>query len=397
MDVAECIKRYNAGRDPERLRLKYAGMRASAFAFLRGTCHLFYRRIPREALRSKAPHAWACGDLHLENFGTFKGGNRLIYFDINDFDEGSLAPATIDLLRLLTSVVIQARAVGLQVRDIRELCVTLIDSYAAALEKGSARWLERDTAEGEIQTLLDRLRDRRRIALLDERTERRGKARRIRIDGLKALPPTERRREKVLAFMQRFADTQAHPPFYKVIDVARRVAGLGSLGVVREVILVEGNGSPDGNYLLDLKQSLPSSLSPCLKFRQPVWHNEAARVVAIQTRMQAVSPAFLHAVSLGKKSFVLRELQPREDRLRIDHHIATNSAAQALRTMGQLIAWAQLRSSGRGGSASADELIEFGTRRRWRRSQVEFAIESADCVEADWRAYCQAFDDGVFS
>ena len=396
MDVAECIKGYHAGRDPERLQLKYVGMRSSAFAFLRGTCHLFYRRIPREALRGEAPPAWACGDLHLENFGTFKGGNRLIYFDINDFDEGSLAPATIDLLRLLTSVVIQARAVGLNARDTRELCATLIDAYAAALQKGSARWLERDTAEGEIQMLLDRLRDRRRIALLDERTERRNKVRKLRIDGVKALPSTERRREKVIGFMRRFAETQAHPPFYNVLDVARRIAGLGSLGIVREVILVEGNGSPDGNYLLDLKQSLPSSLSPCLKLRQPAWPNEAARVVAIQTRMQAVSPAFLHAVSLGKKSFVLRELQPREDRLRIEHHVATPGAAQALQTMGELIAWAQLRSCGRGGSASADDLIEFAGRSRWRRSQLDHAIESADRVEADWRVYCQAFDDGMF-
>jgi uncharacterized protein (DUF2252 family) len=396
MDVAECIKRYNAGRDPERLRLKYAAMRPSAFAFLRGTCHLFYRRIPRGALRGEAPHAWACGDLHLENFGTFKGANRLIYFDINDFDEASLAPATIDLLRLLTSIVIQARAIGLRARDSSELCATLIDSYAAALEKGSARWLERDTAQGEIQTLLDRLRDRRRVALLDERTQRHGKLRKLRIDGIKALPSVEKRREKVLAFMRRFAEKQSHPPFYKVLDVARRIAGLGSLGVAREAILVEGNGSPDGNYLLDLKESLPSSLSPCLKLRQPAWPSEAARVVAIQARMQAVSPAFLHAVTLGKKSFILRELQPREDRLRIEHHLATAGAAQALRTMGELIAWAQLRSSGRGGSASADELIEFGGRRRWRRSQVELAIECADCVEADWRVYCQALDDGAF-
>jgi uncharacterized protein (DUF2252 family) len=72
-------------------------MRASPFAFLRGSCHLFYDRLPRGGIFRSSPLAWSCGDLHLENFGSFKGDNRLVYFDINDFDESALAPASWDL------------------------------------------------------------------------------------------------------------------------------------------------------------------------------------------------------------------------------------------------------------------------------------------------------------
>ncbi len=108
MDVVERIRSYNAGRDPERLAMKYRRLRYSPFVFLRGTCQLFFDRLPNEPLLSKAPLAWVCGDLHLENFGSYKGDNRLVYFDINDFDDAALAPALWDPPRLLTSVVVAA-------------------------------------------------------------------------------------------------------------------------------------------------------------------------------------------------------------------------------------------------------------------------------------------------
>ena len=58
VDVVSTIAAFNAGRDPERLAMKYALMRATPASFLRGTCHLFYQQLPREAVLSKAPLAW---------------------------------------------------------------------------------------------------------------------------------------------------------------------------------------------------------------------------------------------------------------------------------------------------------------------------------------------------
>ena len=108
MSVAERIRRFNAGRDPERLRLKYKAMHKDPFAFLRGTCHLFYEDWPARSPLNDAPLAWICGDLHLENFGTFKGDNGLEYFDLNDFDEAILAPCTWDITRLVTDKIVAA-------------------------------------------------------------------------------------------------------------------------------------------------------------------------------------------------------------------------------------------------------------------------------------------------
>ena len=106
--IAECLKAFNQGREPERLAMKYKAMNKDALAFLRGSCHLFYEDWPKDSPLDATPAAWICGDLHLENFGSYKGDNRLVYFDINDFDESALAPATWDLARFLTSVWVAA-------------------------------------------------------------------------------------------------------------------------------------------------------------------------------------------------------------------------------------------------------------------------------------------------
>ena len=89
-DVVKRITTFDQGREPERLAIKYALMRKDAFVFMRGTCHLFYEDLDPAALPA-SPLVWCCGDLHLENLGTYKGDNRLVYFDLNDFDEACLA------------------------------------------------------------------------------------------------------------------------------------------------------------------------------------------------------------------------------------------------------------------------------------------------------------------
>jgi uncharacterized protein (DUF2252 family) len=110
MNIVKRILAANRYRDAERVAMKYSAMRSDPFVFLRGTCHLFYDRLPKNGIFKSAPHTWCCGDLHLENFGTYKGDNRLAYFDINDFDEAALAPATWELVRLVTSILVCAQS-----------------------------------------------------------------------------------------------------------------------------------------------------------------------------------------------------------------------------------------------------------------------------------------------
>jgi uncharacterized protein (DUF2252 family) len=397
MDVQRRIQAFNAGRDPERLRLKYALMRRAPFAFLRGTCHLFYEDLSRSGIFKSAPPAWLCGDLHFENFGSYKADNGLVYFDINDFDDAALAPVTWDLVRMLTSLRLGAASLEVSADDTARLCDRFIAAYAAALDHAKAYWVERETARGLERKLLEGLRDRRRAAFLDSRTERSGKKRVLKVDGTKALPASAAQRAAVSGFMDGFAKSQPEPAFYKVIDVARRIAGLGSLGLERFVILVRGKGSPDGNALLDLKAAVPSSLAPFLKTEQPRWPTEAHRVVTAQIRLQAVPIAFLHPVLLDESPFILRDLQPSEDRVALGHspHSAAD-ARQLVESMAAIVAWAQLRSAGRQGSAIADELVDFSRRSKWKLKLLAASEECARQTRLDSAFFSRAYDEGAF-
>jgi len=393
-DVVDRIIAFNAGREPERLQLKYTAMYASAFRFLRGTCHLFYEDWPVRSPLNRAPATWISGDLHLENFGTYKGDDRIIYFDINDFDEAVLAPCTWELARLATSVIVAADDYGLRHSQAVRLARAGLDACAEALATGKARRVERLVATGPVRELLDALFQRRRAELLRQRTERRGGRTRLRI-GKRALPADASQRRAVTTLLKRFARHEPNPGFFRVLDVARRVAGTASLGLPRFVILVHGKGPPDGHYLLDLKHARPSALarrSPC---RQPHWPDDAERCVALQYRLQAVAPALLRPVVMDGECYVLRELQPSEDRLdlgrwgkRLGHF------EDVMRTMGRVAAWSLLRASGRQGSAIADELIAFAAHRSWRAAVLRAAERGARKVEADWRAFRQAVRQG---
>jgi uncharacterized protein (DUF2252 family) len=388
-DVTRRIHDYNAGRDPGLLERKYKAIRSDPFVFLRGTCHLFYEDWPKASPLNAAPAVWICGDLHLENYGSYKGDNRVAYFDLSDFDEAVLAPCTWEIARLLTSVLVAARSLRLGQSDALALCEHFLSAYAGALAAGHPRVLDRADASGLVKELLTSVKKRDRGAFLDKRTTLKKGRRRLIVDGVRATAVTAAERGTIEGFMASWAAPQPDPAFFKLLDVAHRIAGTGSLGVDRYVLLVEGRGSPDKNFLLDLKAANASALSPYVLHPQPAWASHAARSVAIQRRMQGAAPALLQPVSVDGRSFTLKELQPTQDRVALDHW---NGKLRRLETvlgiMGQVTAWAVLRSGGRQGSAIADELIAFASEPGWKRATLDYARAYAAQVEADWGAFC---------
>ena len=248
--LVERIATFNHGRDQERLALKYEAMHEGALAFFRGTCHLFCEDWPQTHAINGTPPAWVCGDLHFENFGTYKGDNRLVYFDIADFDEALLAPLSWDLVRLATSALIAAKARGLKRKQRVALCNLFLDAYRKALTDGKARWIERGTAVGLVARVLQPLERRTRLAFINKRTTVKSGKRKLRIDGEHTLAIDDADRKRVKKFMQQFAERQPYPQFFKMIDVARRIAGTGSLGLERYTILIDGRGAPPGHFCL---------------------------------------------------------------------------------------------------------------------------------------------------
>src|SRR5215831_9679561 len=287
------IDAYNGDRIPELVERKYEKMAKDPFVFFRGTAHLFWEDWPSAAHGlDDAPLAWSCGDLHLENFGSYRGENRLAYFDLNDFDDAALAPATRDPARFLVSMHLAARSLELDEEAVADLGIHYLDAYAAALADGKARWVERATARGMVRDLLHRVKRRSRQELLAERTTLKGGRRRLRIIADRTFALPRRRQRDVAACIDVFAESSGAPEFYVVEDVVGRIAGTGSLGVPRYVVLIRGSGGARGHRILDLKQARPSALasyaSTAVADVQPRWRDEATRVVSIQERAQAI-------------------------------------------------------------------------------------------------------------
>ena len=395
--ASDMIAAYNAGREPERLAMKYAAMRADPFRFLRGTCHLFHARLSENALAPTGPSAWICGDLHLENFGTYLGDDDLTYFDVNDFDEAICAPFSWDILRLAVSVLAAAPIIGLTNGSAKTFASQLIDTYFAELAIGKPRWLERSTASGPIGDLMDKRKRRDPAKFLAKRTVTKGGKISLLIDGERMLAIEKSDRADLAAFMTALAKQTPNAKPLKFIDAARRIAGTGSLGLPRFVLLVEDPTSPDDHWLLDLKSAAPSALAPYVANPQPDWSSEAARVAAIQTLFQANTPSMLSAQTFRGAPYTLKQMQPSADRLDLKA-LATSKEAFGLviGSMARLTAWGHLRGTSRYASATADDLIAAASDPKAPAALLDRAQTLAKINATDWAQYCAAYDKGVF-
>jgi uncharacterized protein (DUF2252 family) len=160
--------------------------------------------------------------------------------------------------------------------------------------------------------------------------------------------------------------------------------------VERYIVLIQGKGSPDKNYLIDVKQACPSAWQARADASQPMWRTEAERVVSVQKWVQAASPALLKPVRIESRPFVLRELQPVEDRLALAHwNGKIRRLEKVLSTMGRVTAWGHLRGAARRGAWPVDSFVDFAAERGWRRLVTEHAEHYRSQVRRDWREFCQ--------
>jgi uncharacterized protein (DUF2252 family) len=392
MEIYDRIMAYNAGREPERLQMKLAAMQSDPFTFLRGACHLFYEDWHKQLNQLKSPNVWLCGDLHLENFGTYKAENGLAYFDLNDFDESALAPCLWELTRLLTSLIVAADTLKLKPKQTDALLDSMIHRYASALAAGKPKWVERKTAGGMIKTLLSDLSKRTQQDFLASRTETKGGETTLIIDGERTLKLNKEEKQAALARFTACMQVKNKKDYYTPLDIARRVAGTGSLGVARYVVLVNGEGK--GNHaLIDMKASNPSALSPYLP-AQPQWKTQSERVATIQAGAQILSPALLKPVEIDGKSYLIKALQPSQDRLDLtlwDGKL--NVLDNIFDTMAEISAWSHLRNAGYLHASNRETLMQFGAQvDTWKAPTLALAKQAAEQTIAQWSAYKKAVE-----
>ncbi len=323
-DPLKILLKQGESRLQELLPIRYGRMSASPFAFYRGGAAIMAADLaptPATGVRVQA-----CGDAHISNFGGYRAPDRRLVFDLNDFDETLPAPWEWDVKRMAASAAIAARENGASKKVARQIVLAGVAEYRESMRKLADMsyldvWYERLDVE-EIAELVENRRGadagvslRRDIAKASRKDSSRAKKKltdesdgeprfasrppllvpaRELAEGL-GLTDADAVRTLIQGLMAQYASTL--PPdrqhlfgHYRLVDLARKVVGVGSVGTRAWVMLFLSNRRKDP-LVLQVKEAQASVLAPyagASKFRL-----QGRRVVEGQRLTQAASDLFL--------------------------------------------------------------------------------------------------------
>jgi uncharacterized protein (DUF2252 family) len=326
-DPLELLASQDASRTENLIPLRYKRMLESPFAFFRGAALIMasdLATMPRTQLPVQL-----CGDCHLSNFGIFATPERNVIFDLNDFDETLPGPFEWDLKRLATSFAVTAKDNGFT-NTVAERCVaSMAKVYRRKMEEFAQMstlevWYHRIDWERLIErikkpgrkmsaiTNLAKLKEKRSHAgALSKLTEIVGGKRRI-----KDQPPliyhTETTTQEATlvvfkAYLQSLWQSRRRLlQRYHLVDIAAKVVGVGSVGTAAGIVLLQGEGGPDDQIILQIKEAGTSVLEAYLgrtEFEHP-----GERIVNGQRILQAASDMFLGWATGPLRTFYIRQL-----------------------------------------------------------------------------------------
>jgi uncharacterized protein (DUF2252 family) len=394
--IIQELLEFNKDRKPKGLAIKYARMAVDAFAFFRGTLHLFAHEWSEVQPADGGPEILSCGDLHIENFGAYETDDGIFCYDINDFDEALLAPAAFDLVRVSASVLLAAEAWGHDADHARQTVELLLQEYCRSVGAAGADndELTLQHGSGPIWELLAKSAVNTVADLLDHHTEiGHGNLRRItRCDKHPEL--SENRVKKITRAVEAYGSQHGATAAFRVLDVSGRIAGVGSLGVRRALVLVEGDGSPDGNKLLDIKEAWPSAAARWVGRPIPGEPNEAQRMVDAQRSVQVRPTAGLDVLQIGTSWYRMRAMVPDENRSKLDRLKEDPERCRAaIVAAGQIVGRAHVRGASH--AKTSTELGAFASAKRLAGVQPA-AERAAARALLDYLEYCRAYQDGAF-
>lgn len=420
-DPLGILEEQHASRLKDLVPVRVGRMLQSPFSFYRGTAAVMaadLRGAPTTDLE-----VVSCGDAHISNFGFFASPERALVFDLNDFDEGGVAPWEWDVRRLTASVHIGGRDIGLSEDACRDAAFAAADAYRETL-RGYCRLSTRERYYARVDTSSVA----RHLGEKGERTVRKAaKKARARtservlqrlttfsVDGgirIVEQPPMLRHVDHATLgevtdlFTQYRATLREDIAFlleqYRVVDFALRVVGVGSVGTRCYLLAVEG---PTGDMLfLQVKEAPPSVLTTYGGRRSIIPGRpgvadfiEGHRVVAAQRILQANSDLFV--------GWLRGWAGDSAERYRVDYYWrqfrdmkgsiepATLDADQ-FRSYGALCAALLARAHGQS-PASAAIVAYLGRSEEFAEATAAWSAAYADVAEADFGLLRQAVASG---
>ena len=344
---------------PELVPIRHGRMLASPFTFYRGAA------LPMAADLSAVPSSGLrvqlCGDAHLSNFGVFAAPDRRLVFDLNDFDETLPGPFEWDVKRFAASLAVAGRDVGLDAKDRKTMVLAGVAAYRTGMaefaDKKHARGLVRparrrgrardgcaskvgDEALGRTRKAMAKARTRDSMQVLKKLTTVVDGQRRI-ISNPPLVVPIEELTDRhsadeIMARMASLltqyrrtlsADRRHLVEQFRLVGVARKVVGVGSVGTRAWILLLEADGGQEPLFLQakEAQRSVLADYCGASKYR-----NEGQRVVAGQHLMQAASDIFLgwQHVEVRPRRRDARLLRPPAARLEVLRRHRADGAAR---------------------------------------------------------------------
>jgi uncharacterized protein (DUF2252 family) len=381
----------------EALRRKLVALASGPFSFLRGTFHvmaadLSQGRVPGAS--PSAPEGLVVGDLHLENFGTYRGASGELCFDVNDFDEVAPGPLDFDLKRLCTSAMLLP---GIEHRQRLGAATALAHAWAEGVERLGGRFpiavFGLDKAEGWLKQLLREKGRRTRAELVEKVAPAKGR-RRFGEDGdpPKFAHPAKPWPKLVAAalddYYEHLKQLKAEPPGkdWELVDVAYRFKGTGSLGRLRfTVLLAKG----EERMIVEMKEADRSAIDQARNREVPVLQRARVQTAAIR-RMQGDPWPRVAGAHLGKFPVLVREIEPEEEKLSAARFAAAvdggghEQLSVYARQCGEVLARLHCRVN------APDMLDSAWDPRKTAAAAVAFAQDYALIVESDWNAFVKA-------
>ncbi len=387
--VLKRIHQYNAGMPAPLHDLKWAALKESAFRFYRGTCHLFAQDFTKLYKIKPRVRTWICGDLHFENFGSYKGENRQVYFDLNDFDEAILAGPEPEVARLLTSIIIGASQMKVAAIGLHKALYDIMEAYVTTLQQGKALMLEAEVAHGRFKKYFEHLATLDREAFILKHTYKHKGALLMKPDNIHFMALPEDKKPKIYEGLTPLLDSAGFKHFV-FEDAVFRIAGTGSLGLQRYCVLCFSK-KRGKHYLIDIKEARKSCWGELVKVKQPRYKHDADRIIDAGYLMQFNSPAFSSTVEIEKKWFVVKELQYLADRMNMaDFGKDFGAYIAVAKQMAVLMAYAQIRSSGHSGASTADDLKRFADKKQWQKDIIEVSALLAKKNNKYYREFIKA-------
>jgi uncharacterized protein (DUF2252 family) len=438
------LEEQNTTREPDLVPVRHGRMMVSPFTFYRGSAKIMASDLA--GTPTAGLDVQLCGDAHLSNFGLFASPERTLLFDVNDFDETLPGPFEYDVKRLTASFTIAARHNGLSKGAAREVTMTCVTAYREAMAGFAGMrtmdlWYAR-LDEDELQTTMRQAarqvtkkraakqaakgkkaaKDANDVGQMEKRGMRTAQKAHTRdslqalsklgemVDGryrIVSMPPvvvpfrelhemyglSPAQLQKIITdqFREYRATLQADRrqllERFEIVDMARKVVGVGSVGTRAFIALLQGRDEGDPLFL-QVKEATASVLEdhlPKSLYRQP-----GERVVQGQRLMQASSDIFL-GWSKGYEAnryFYWRQLRDMKGSAEVETMLPEGLAFYA-RICGRTLARAHARS----GDAAAIAAY-LGTGDRFDQSITDFSQRYADQNEQDFQAFTNAVRTG---